>query len=180
MSANIEEHVDSAIRQVERLYERVTGEAAPAQGEGPYAEIPAEHDPARYVEAQMERLMQALGASNAPVAAPDQAATWSPPVSIWAMEDRYLIFVDVPGVPRSSLQIALADGFLEIQGERPAPFEGARGAELRWTERPGGRFRRVVALPPGVNPTEMRAAVTHGVLEVTLPRIAAPRPVPIG
>lgn len=179
MSANIEENVESAIHQVERLYERVTGQAAPAPGDGPYAEIPAEHDPARYVEQQMERLMQALGGATAPETQREEVATWAPPVSIWAAPDRYLIFVDIPGVPRASLQLSLAEGAIEITGERPPPLDGTRGAELRWTERPGGRFRRIVALPPGTLGAEMRASVVQGVLEITVPRASAPRPVPI-
>lgn len=179
MSANIEENVESAIQQVERLYERVTGQAAPAPGEGPYAEIPAEHDPARYVEQQMERLMQALGAAPAQEILREEAPVWAPPVSIWAAQDRYLICVDIPGVPRASLQLSLTEGAVEITGERPPPLDGARGAELRWTERPGGRFRRVVALPPGAHGAEMRASVVQGVLEITVPRASAPRPVPI-
>ncbi|HEY8432290.1 MAG TPA: Hsp20/alpha crystallin family protein [Sandaracinaceae bacterium] len=180
MSANIEEHVESAIRQVERLYEHVTGQSAPAPGAAPYAEIPAEHDPARYVEQQMERLLHALGGGPVPDVPRHEAPTWVPPISIWAAPDRYLICVDLPGVPRSSLQISVAEGVLEIAGERPAPLETVRGAELRWTERPGGRFRRVVALPVGANTSEMRASIVHGVLELTLPRLTTPQPVAIG
>ncbi len=180
MSANIEENVESAIRQVERLYERVTGQAAPPAGEAPYAEIPAEHDPARYVEQQMERLLSTLGTSRASEAPREIPPAWVPPVSIWSAPDRYVICVDLPGVPRPSIQLALQEGAVEITGERPAPLDGTQGAELRWAERPGGRFRRVVALPPGSNAAEMRASMAQGVLEITLPRAAGPRPIPIG
>lgn len=180
MSANIEENVESAIRQVERLYERVTGQSAPPTGEAPYAEIPAEHDPARYVEQQMERLLTALGTARTPEVQEETPPAWVPPVSIWAAPDRYLICVDLPGVPRPSIQIALQEGALEITGERPAPLDGTQGAELRWAERPGGRFRRIVALPPGANAAEMRASMAQGVLEILLPRAAGPRAIPIG
>lgn len=182
MNPNVDDPVERAIHQVERLYERVTGHAAPVVSDGPYAQIPAERDPAQYVEEQMERLARALGgvsevASAAPEPQRVTAQPWSPPVSVWETEDRFLICVDLPGVPRANLSIAIAAGMIDISGTRPAPLDG--GAELRWTERLGGRFARSIPLPPGGIASEMRAELEQGVLHITVPRSRAPRPVPL-
>jgi HSP20 family protein len=180
-----EDQVESAISSVERLYERVTGQTAPSTGERPYAEIPAERDPAQYVEEQMERLASALGAfertaSVQPAQGMQPVSTsWMPPVSVWEATDHYLVCVDLPGVARAGLKVSLAAGRIEVVGERPPPINGVSGAQLRWTERPGGTFRRLIGLPPDAQVGDLRAEVKNGVLEVRVPRDASPRPIPV-
>src|SRR5689334_15318867 len=88
--------IDDAIQQVERLYRTVTGKDAPAT-EPPYATIPPESDPTRYVEEQVERLMTALG--QLPGTTP-RMPTWTPPLSVWENAREIAICIELPGVPR--------------------------------------------------------------------------------
>lgn len=165
MSPN-EDHVDSAIRQVEQLYSQVTGQPAPEPGEAPYAAIPAERNPVQYVEEQIERLAQALGGTSANEPAPP---TFIPAASLWEDTEGYVVFVDLPGVPRASLSISVAGSAIEITGQRPPPRDAAH-AQLRWTERVGGAFRRLITLPPAASTSAMRAELADGTLCIRVPR----------
>lgn len=175
MSPN-EDHVDSAIQKVEHLYRQVTGRAAPAPADTPYAAIPAERDPIEYVEEQMVRLSQAL--TGVVRVEPAETPAFTPAVSLWEDADGYVLCVDLPGVLRSSLTISVAGGAIEVSGERCAPRD-VSGAQLRFTERLGGRFRRMIALPPNANATELRADLRDGVLSIHVPRSTAARPIPL-
>ncbi len=176
MNANAEEKVDRAIRQVEDLYRSVTGEPAPESEER--ATIPPERDPAQYVEEQMERLVSALSAFSGGevVRAGGELCA---PVSVWEDDERYLVCVDLPGVPRDRVHVTLHRSHLEIIAERADPLDRSPSAQLCWAERAGRRFRRVVPLPDGAQHAEIRGEMRDGVLQLRIPRAPAARAVPI-
>jgi HSP20 family protein len=165
--------IESAIQQVERLYQSVVGQPPPPLGEEPYAGIPPEREPFQFVEEQIERLNQMLGAT---VERMNVRQPWTPAASFWETPDAYVLQVDLPGVPRGAVQVNVAGSSLEIVGERPAPaIESRPGAGMgqarpRWSERVGGSFRRTVPLPGDADGSEVRASLRDGVLEVRLAR----------
>jgi HSP20 family protein len=143
-----------------------------------YAPIPAEKDPAVYVQEQMDRLFQLLGDDSSVAKTP----TWTPPISVWEAANEVIVFVDLPGVVRDRIEVAVQGNVLTISGSRPAPI--SNGHRLRFGERPIGPFRRVLPLPPGLRTADLTARLREGVLEVAIPRevgpgITNPRPVPI-
>jgi HSP20 family protein len=79
-----------------------------------------------------------------------------------------VLYVDLPGVRRQDVEVALDDGVLSVRGRRPADLDGAR---LRWNERPLGSFERRVVLPPRVDRSEPAARLEDGVLEVRLGKL---------
>jgi HSP20 family protein len=153
--------VDEAIAGMERLYTALTGKTPPAPGEQPYAPIPVELDAAEFVGEQVERLRRAL---EGPVAAPAQTAGWSPPVSVWEKDEELVLAVDLAGVRREDLRLAVEGRLLTVRGQRPAAFDGHR---LRLSERPLGAFARTFVLPPTVE-SEPKAQLRDGVLEIRL------------
>jgi HSP20 family protein len=166
-----------AIAQMEKLYRTVTGRDAPPVEAG-YAPIPAEKDPARHVEEQVDRLLSMMGRP-----APGSATTsWSPPLSVWEAEGEWVVCLDVPGVSRETLRVQIEGDVLTVTGERSAPSQD--GARLQWSERPLGPFRRVVPLPRLARSGEPTAQMRDGVLEVHLPRDSSSggssRTIPIG
>ncbi len=170
--------IDDAIDRVENLYRAVTGKETPGNAEPPYAPIPAERDPVQHVQEQMDRLLQMLG--TAPTAG--GSPPYAPPIAGWESANEVIVYVDVPGVTRDRIEVALQNNALTIAGQRPAPI--ANGHRLRFGERPIGPFRRVVPLPAGLKTGELTARLREGVLEVVIPRdpgagVGAPRPVPI-
>lgn len=172
---NAEENVDRAIQHVEHLYSSVTGQRAPTTSARPHAEIPAERDPAQYVEEQMERLVRALGTlSGLPDASPGPSLC--PAMSVWESDESWLVCLDVPGVRREQIRISASGHELEVAADRSSSPDGA---QLAWSEQPALQLRRVIAMPPDARVAEIRAELRDGVLEVRVPRQRGARVIPI-
>ena len=158
--------IDDAIRQVETLYRTVTGREVP-QSETAYAPIPPENDPQRHVETQIERLLAAMGRP----ALPERG--WTPPIEVWESGTEIVVWIELAGVPREAIDIAVAQNLLSVSGRRSqAPTENG-DLRLRGSERPQGAFRRVIALPMGLDPAQMNAQMKDGLLEIRIPRSSA-------
>jgi HSP20 family protein len=169
--------IEESIERVESLYRTVTGKTAPVTDDV-YAPIPAEKDPAVYVQEQMDRLFQMLGQEPAQT----RTSAWTPAISVWEAQNEMIVFIDVPGVPRDRIDVSIQANVLAITGNRPAPI--GNGHRLRFGERPIGPFRRLLPLPPGLRTAELTARLRDGVLEVVIPReigagVINPRSVPI-
>jgi HSP20 family protein len=106
-------------------------------------------------------------------------AAWVPPVDIHEYDDRFELYMDLPGVDPANVDITLENGVLTVSGERPAPAKDANDAEngtARRTERGHGRFYRRFVLPDTVDSDRVQATDRHGVLELTIPKQAKALP----
>ncbi len=168
------EGIDRTIQQVERFYRVLTGNEAPPPSESPYAVIPPERNPVRHVEEQIERLIAALGTPTLGAATPVAATpAWTPPLSVTENARELVICVDLPGVEKDDVDLQVVENRLLLQGRRPGAAAVAAG-ERFVSERPAGRFERIVPLPFPVEPERLSAQMKNGVLEVRIAK-AAPR-----
>jgi HSP20 family protein len=103
---------------------------------------------------------------------PAVTPTWSPATDVFVSRDEVCIRVEVPGVARKDLKIAVSPVVLEISGFRPTPESFRRGTSFYELEIPYGVFRKRVALPCRVVPKEIRAVLVDGLLTVCLPKLA--------
>lgn len=104
-------------------------------------------------------------------------ADWVPSVDINEFDDRFELFVDVPGIDPKNVEITLEKGTLTIAGERFA--QSATEGEVivhRRTERGSGRFYRRFILPESVDGDKVKATNRHGVLEISIPKSAKAQP----
>jgi len=104
-------------------------------------------------------------------------ADWVPSVDINEFENRFQLFVDVPGVDPKDVEITLESGVLTISGERFA--QAAKDDEnvvRRRSERGSGRFYRRFILPETVDADKVKATDRHGVLEISIPKQAKALP----
>lgn len=161
--------IDTAIEQVERLYQSVTGQEAPTLEEKPYATIPPERVPEEHVQEQVDRLIQTLGQfSGRPM-----EAEWKPQIALWEGRNEVKILVDLPGVERDAMHVAVSRGMLEISGTRTLqPVEEESPLKLRYAEHPYGLFRRTMPLPHGARVEQLKAEMRAGVLELRIPKEA--------
>src|ERR1700734_1147129 len=75
-------------------------------------------------------------------------AMWMPLVDIHEYADRFELYVDLPGVDPSTVDLTLDGGILTLSGERPQPIRKAdEGAQGRRVERGYGQFYRRFVLP---------------------------------
>ena len=104
-------------------------------------------------------------------------ADWVPTVDIDEYDDRFQLFIDVPGVDPKEVDITLESGVLTISGERyvQAPRDGESVIRRR-RERGNGRFYRRFILPDTVDAEKVKATDRHGVLEIRIPKQAKAMP----
>ena len=93
-------------------------------------------------------------------------ADWVPAVDINEFDDRFQLFVDVPGVDPKDVEITLEAGVLTITGNRFLQAEKSDESIVRRrTERGSGRFYRRFILPETVDADKVKAVDRHGVLD---------------
>jgi len=95
-------------------------------------------------------------------------STWAPRVEITQHGDNLVVRADLPGISQDEINLSTEDNALVIEGERTVPSEEQQ-ADVWCSECPYGRFRRVVALPEGVDPEKAEARYQQGVLEISMP-----------
>jgi HSP20 family protein len=102
-------------------------------------------------------------------------AEWVPAADIEEYEDRFELFVDLPGVPASDVEITLEAGVLTLAGQR-GNFKSGESLLHARRERGTGRFYRRFILPDTVDAERVKAREQDGVLEVTIPKHAKAQP----
>ena len=104
-------------------------------------------------------------------------ADWVPNVDVNEFEDKFQLYVDVPGVDPKDVEITLENGVLTITGERFIQAEKADEKVIRRrSERGTGRFHRRFILPESVDAEKVKATDRHGVLEIVIPKQAKAQP----
>ena len=96
-------------------------------------------------------------------------ADWIPPADVEEFTDRFVLKLDLPGVPLNAVEITLDQGVLSITGQREQE-DVSREVERRRIERVHGRFHRRFTLADTVDGTGVRALGNNGVLEVVIPK----------
>lgn len=107
-----------------------------------------------------------------------EGRAWTPALDVVERHDAYLIALEVPGVEPSTIDISFEQNVLTVRGSKPMGFELNKDSELRVysAERVVGNFERSVRLPEFVDGDRISAECTHGVLFLTIPKIAAAQP----
>lgn len=90
--------------------------------------------------------------------------TKSTPVDMFLCGDIITVYMEIPGVSKSDIDINLgADNTLMIGIDKRCPYP-KEGAACLLKERKYGYMNRVVRLPKEVDPTHIHAKYDHGVL----------------
>ena len=75
---------------------------------------------------------------------------------------------------QADVTLSLANNRLTISGSSVKPEAyAAEGVESKFSERRFGDFERVVRVPAGLDASEVKASMEHGVLKIELPREVA-------
>jgi HSP20 family protein len=81
------------------------------------------------------------------------------------------VIVDVSGVEPDAIRVLFRAGVLIVAGEK-APDTAGGPCTFHQVEREFGRFARAVRVSDAVDAGRARAALAHGELVITLPRLA--------
>jgi HSP20 family protein len=99
------------------------------------------------------------------------AGECSPPLDVYETDETIEVAVDLPGVDPTTIRVvAKGDGLL-VAGEK-TPRRAHAESSFHLVERGYGRFARAVRLGRACDPARARAGTQHGVLRITIPKIA--------
>ena len=91
---------------------------------------------------------------------------YMPAVHIVELERSYEIAIDLPGVAREDIHVAVNDGILSVNGERKVAE--AEGARVHRSERTLGKFNRTFRLPENADAAQISARSDNGVLKLSI------------
>ncbi len=122
---------------------------------------------------EINRLFTNMGDSESSGA----TAHWVPTVDIQEYDNRFQLYVDLPGVEPKEVEITLDNGVLSISGERgDLTASGNEEIVNRRSERGHGRFYRQFILPDTVDADNVNAKGMNGVLEISIMKQAKAQP----
>jgi len=113
---------------------------------------------------EFDQLFQQFFAEPATIAL---APGFGPALDLYEEDDKLIVRVELPGLKKEDIDIALDDNVLTVTGERKEESKPAN-ARVHRRERTAGRFQRGIALPYPVNGENVKATYTEGILTVTL------------
>jgi HSP20 family protein len=98
------------------------------------------------------------------------AVAFIPPVDVREEAARFVIEADLPGVAPADVEVTAEKGVLTLRGERKSEKREADPGYER-LERVTGSFTRRFTLPENAQADAIKARFTHGVLEVSIPKM---------
>ncbi|MEK2477414.1 MULTISPECIES: Hsp20/alpha crystallin family protein [Streptomyces] len=107
-----------------------------------------------------------------------EPTAFAPPADLHETDEAYLVECELPGIKREDIDVEVGEHEVSISGELTAcEREGA----VRRRGRPTGSFEYRALLPVDVKSDEVTAALSDGVLTVTIPKAqpATPRHIEI-
>jgi HSP20 family protein len=148
------------------LSPRQSGGSVPARRRDPFHEMEDVYD-------RMGQLMQGFFGDLPTLAGVDQPPIWVPLGDIEEIDDAFIIELDLPGVRPEDIDLELRENQLRIFGEIK---EKERTGILRRKTRQVGRFEYVVTLPSEVDPDQVDATLSDGVLSIRVGKASSGRP----
>ena len=98
------------------------------------------------------------------------AAECTPPLDVIETDRGIEAVIDVPGVPRASIEIIFSRNVLLVAGQKQPMVCEHGGAAFHIAERSFGRFARAISVDGAFDAGRATATLTDGELRVFLPR----------
>ncbi|MFO1020648.1 MAG: Hsp20/alpha crystallin family protein [Planctomycetales bacterium] len=103
---------------------------------------------------------------------------YSVAVDLWETAEDVFVRADLPGLDATAVEVLLLGNMLTLRGKR-TNAEANPSDVVHLKERPYGDFERVLPLPSPVDPAQVSAQTTNGVLTIRLPKKESAKPHPI-
>jgi HSP20 family protein len=102
-----------------------------------------------------------------------------PPIESFLEGNDYVIRLDLPGIDPTEIEVTVMGNVVTVRGSREH-HDNQASREVIHCEVAHGDFERKVRLPQGIRTEDLKAAYSHGVLELRMPaRKGIGRKVPI-
>jgi HSP20 family protein len=158
-------NVEQAIAEVASVYQSLTGRPIKPRG----LELPPEVDALGQAETNYRQFKSLLEQkARAPMEPQkEHRAVFAPAVDVVEMEREVRVFVDMPGVTREHVSVAIAGEVLTVRCDR-LPNRAQPGV-MRLEERRKGSMLRTIAMPPRARRDGIEATLRDGVLTISIP-----------
>lgn len=157
-------NIDHAIENIEKLYQRITGEMAPPPHLKTSTYLGKDGDLSWQLDSRMSQLIGLLQDPEIQ----RRLQPWSPPIAIWEGEDKITFCVELPGVSKSDVDISLRERHLVVTGIRHEAVVSCGGQVPRVQEIMTGPFQKIIPLPRNFSGTEIDSTLRDGILEITI------------
>ena len=107
---------------------------------------------------------------------PFDGQKWAPQIDLYEHPEHYLLYVELPGVDASGVDVSYVGTTLTIRGEKSKPTGAGEADKLVRSERRFGTFCRTVDMPDDVDIEKLSAKCQDGVVEITIPKSDVNRP----
>lgn len=134
-------------------------------------------EPFRDLQTLQERMNRLFTDQFAGIGSEDSltAGSFMPPVDVYEDEHSIQLRMEVPGIEEKDIDIRMENNVLTVRGERK--FEKDEKEEnFHRIERRYGQFTRSFTLPSTVNPEDVNADYTNGILKIKLAKRAEAKP----
>ena len=122
------------------------------------------------LEREMDQLFRAVSRRS-----PSFSRSKYPPLNLSEDDENFYVEAELPGLAIDDLEVQVSEGNqLSISGERKRPEP--EQASWHRQERAYGEFQRTVALPADVNPDNVSATFSDGVLTISLAKAEEAKP----
>lgn len=140
-------------------------------------------DPFREIDAlrrELERAVEDNGGWRRPFSRtsflPAQGARSYPLMNIGEDTDSVYVEALAPGLDPDSLKIAIHQGQLRIEGQKPGITPEVKAEAYHRKERGAGGFVRSLSLPADVDADSVKAQYKNGLLYITMPKTEQAKP----
>jgi HSP20 family protein len=106
-------------------------------------------------------------------AEPSPPGLRSPALDVAETERNYTVQVDLPGIAKDDVKIAIEGRRVSIEAQAEHNAEQKDGERVIYSERSSTRYARSFTLPSEVDQAESSAKMAHGVLTLTLAKRGA-------
>ncbi|TBH21144.1 Hsp20/alpha crystallin family protein [Thermus thermamylovorans] len=101
-------------------------------------------------------------------------AAYVAPADLYETDEALILEMAVPGLSPEDLEVSLEGNRLTVRGQ-VKPVEEARVRRYYLQEMAHGSFVRTFSLPVEVDASQARAEFRHGILRLTMPKVAEAR-----
>jgi HSP20 family protein len=118
---------------------------------------------------EMERILDRISKESS---SSTKKREWSPSLDLVETKDSLVAELEVPGINPDDINISVNPDLLTVTGEKTQRRE-EQEKNYHIMERAHGRFSRPIPLPTAVNPDQVEARYTDGILRITMEKSQA-------
>jgi HSP20 family protein len=130
------------------------------------------------VQQRMERMLHNIFDEMRPAMFAAEKV-WKPPVDIYETPEEIIVLVEVAGMSRKSISVAIENNVLKVSGNR-SDYAPSANTKMHQMEIDYGKFERLIRITIPIDADKTSAQYKEGFLRITVPKVTRNQRVPVG